>query len=279
MVKKTVNFDDPQTYHFYFGDKIGTPGTILTFFPWARVRRGRNGVGMANDIGYSVPKDSVDFWIDRFKARGVSHAEATERFGEIILPFRDADGLEQHLVVSDSPDQREGWVTPEVPETTAIKGFHSVTLTLRETEATARLLTELFGYEFVEQRGNRSRFRTDAVEGAAIVDLLELPAAGEGLNAGGTNHHVAFRLKNDEVLMEFRQKILDRGLHITPKIDRDYFFSLYFREPGGVLFELATDNPGFTRDESIEELGTHLKLPQRYEEMRATLEQQLPSIG
>lgn len=279
MVKKTVNFDDPQTYHFYFGDKTGTPGTILTFFPWERVRQGRNGVGMATDIGYSVPKDSIGFWTERFKSLGVPYSGVSERFGETILPFRDLDGLQQHLAVPADTDPRKGWVTAEVKEPDAIRGFHSVTLTLRQTEATARLLTEVFGYEFIQQEGNRYRFRTDAVAGAAIVDLLELPSADEGLNAGGTNHHVAFRVKDDEILMEFRQKILDRGLHITPKIDRDYFFSLYFREPGGVLFELATDNPGFTRDETVDELGAHLKLPGRYEGMRAALEQQLPSIG
>ncbi len=279
MVKKTVNFDDPQTYHLYYGDKTGAPGTILTFFPWERVRQGHNGAGMATDIGYSISADSVGFWSDRFSALGIRHTDVVERFGEKILAFQDPDGLSQHLVVSAEPDLREGWASPAVQEAAAIKGFHSVTLTLRQTEATSRVLTEVFGYQFVQQEGNRYRFRTDAIDGAAIVDLLEEPTAPEGLNAGGTNHHVAFRVKDDELLMEFRQKIVDRGLHITPKIDRDYFFSLYFREPGGVLFELATDNPGFTKDETLKELGTHLKLPRRYEAMRATLEQHLPTIG
>ncbi len=167
---------------------------------------------------------------------------------------------------------------PEIPAEVGTKGFHSVTLSLREIEPTASILTDIFGYRQEGQEGNRYRFRTDAIPTAAIVDLVEAPNEGRGLNGGGTNHHVAFRVANEEMQMAFREKILSRGLHITPKINRDYFFSVYFREPGGVLFELATDNPGFTVDEPLDQLGEHLKLPVRYEPMRKEIEKSLPVL-
>src|SRR5690606_11422362 len=268
LVKKTVNFDDPQTYHFYFGDEVGTPGTILTFFPWKNVRQGKNGAGMATDIVYAVPKGSLDFWKNRFEALNVRHEDINKRFGERQLPFQDPDGLWLSLIETKKPDSRKGWETDEVNSEATLKGFHTVTLTLNNIKATAAVLTEVFGYKLVEQDGNTFRYQTDAVENAALVDLLESPGAPRGLNAGGTNHHVAFRVENEEVLMAFREKILARGLHITEKINRDYFYSLYFREPGGVLFEIATDNPGFATDETVEELGTSLQLPDRYKPMR-----------
>lgn len=278
MVKKTVNFDDPGTYHFYFGDGVGTPGSILTFFPWERVRPGRNGTGMATEIGYAVPKDSLPFWVDRFERFNVKHDIPKEQFGEQYLSFQDPDGLNIALIVPKEEDQRKPWETDEVKAPIALKGFHTVTLSLKNIQATAEVLTTIFGYRLQEQEGNRYRFITDAVTNAAIVDLLELPNTPAGINAGGTNHHVAFRVKDDNVLMQYREKIASRGFNITPKIDRDYFFSLYFREPGGVLFELATDNPGFAIDESVETLGNDLKLPERYEGSRATIEATLPKL-
>lgn len=278
MVKKTVNFDDPGTYHFYFGDEVGTPGSILTFFPWEGITAGKTGAGMATEISYSVPEGSLPFWEDRFKQFNVKHEPISERLGEIILPFQDPDGLNINLVVPKKADDRKAYETAEVTAQNATKGFHSVTLTLNNVKPTAAILTDIFGYTLLEQDGNRYRYVTDAIENASIVDLVEIPGAARGLNAGGTNHHVAFRVKNDEVLMDFREKILKKGLNITPKIDRDYFFSLYFREPGGVLFELATDNPGFSVDEPLSELGTHLKLPSQHEHLRAELERTLPKI-
>lgn len=278
MVKKTVNFDDPKTYHFYFGDGVGTPGSILTFFPWQGVRPGKTGAGMATEIGYSVPENSLEFWKDRFDRFKVTHGEIAEKFGEQFLPFRDPDGLNLELIVPKHTDNREAWETEEVKKNVATKGFHNVTLTLRNIKATAKILTELFEYKLLEQEGNRYRFATEAVENAAVVDLVEAPNAAPGINAAGTNHHVAFRVKNEEVLMAFRDKIQEAGHQITPKIDRDYFFSLYFREPGGVLFELATDNPGFAVDEPVEELGQNLKLPAQYENYRNQIEQVLPVL-
>ena len=276
MVKKTVNFDDPNTYHFYYGNAEGTPGTILTFFPWEGIGPGKNGVGMATEIGYSVPSDSLDSWAGRLRAFGVSTGEQAERFGEAYLPFTDPDGLAFALI--QHPDGRPSWETEDVKQDTATRGFHSITLTLQKIDTTASVLTDIFGYTQQAQEGNRYRFVTDAISTASIVDLLEESTGTMGRNAAGTNHHVAFRVANDTVQMEFREKILSKGLQITPKIDRDYFYSLYFREPGGVLFEIATDNPGFTVDEPLAELGSHLKLPKQYEASRARIEKGLPVL-
>jgi glyoxalase family protein len=278
MVKKTVNFDDPGTYHFYYGNETGTPGTILTFFPWEGITDGRAGVGMATEIGYSVPQGSLEFWADRFRQFNVKQGEVSERLGETYLPFQDPDGLRLELIVSKYTDDRKAWTTPEVSADAATRGFHNVTLTLRSIKPTATILTDLFGYTLKEQAGNRYRFTTDAVPSAAIVDLLESPGESRGISGSGTNHHVAFRVPDETVQMEFREKILSKGLHITPKINRDYFYSLYFREPGGVLFEIATDNPGFTVDEPLDQLGTHLKLPAQYETMRDKIEASLPVL-
>ncbi len=279
MVKRTVNFDDPKTYHFYFGDGNGTPGGILTFFPWPRVRQGVNGAGMATEIGYSVPAGSLDFWKARFEKFNVSHGEVSEKFEEQFLPFQDPDGLNLEMIVSKTNDNRKPWVTAEVKEEVATKGFHNITLTLNDIEATAAILTDIFGYKFLGQEDNLHRFKTDAIETAAIVDLHEKPQVAAGLNAGGTNHHVAFRVKDEKTLMAYRVKVIRHGLDITEKIDRDYFFSLYFREPGGVLFEIATDNPGFATDETVEELGSSLQLPDRYKSSREQIEKVLPEIN
>ncbi|HXD79366.1 MAG TPA: ring-cleaving dioxygenase [Puia sp.] len=278
MVKRTVNFDDPGTYHFYYGDETGAPGTILTFFPWEGITAGRNGTGMATEIGYSVDPDSFGFWAERFRSLSVSQGPLAGRMGETYLPFRDPDGLAISLIASAARDDRKPWNTPEVPAAVALKGFHSVTLTLDRVAATAELLTDVFGYRQAGQEGNRYRFVADAAPAASIVDLVEATGQGEGLNGGGTNHHVAFRVADQDAQMALREKLLGKGLHATPVINRDYFFSVYFREPGGVLFELATENPGFGVDEAPDKLGTALKLPARYEPMRAAIEKSLPSL-
>ena len=278
LVKKTVNFDAPGTYHFYYGDEVGTPGSILTFFPWEGIQKGRTGTGMATEIGYSVPAGSLEFWKERFRQAGVKHGEVGERFGEAYLPLEDPDGLLLSLVVPKEEDGRKPWVGGEVKEDAATKGFHSVVLTLRTMGATARILTDIFGYQNTGQEGSRYRFATDAIGTANIVDVVEDPNGRPGVNAGGTNHHVAFRVKDDNVLMEFREKVRRLGYNITEKIDRNYFYSLYFREPGGVLFELASDNPGFAVDEPVSELGTHLMLPPQYERSRQRIEEVLPVL-
>lgn len=278
LVKRTVNFDDPKTYHFYYGNELGLPGTILTFFPWEGIGRGRNGTGMATEIAYSVPEGSFEFWKERFKQYNVSAGELTEHFGETYLPFRDPDGMELSLHVSASIDERKPWTTNEVGSQVAIRGFFNTTLSLRQLEPTANILTDILGYRQTKQEGNRYRFVTPSVPVASVIDIVVSPDGPAGRNAGGTIHHIAFRVIDDVAQMHYREKIMSKGLLATAKIDRDYFFSVYFREPGGVLFEIATDNPGFTVDEPLSELGSSLKLPRQFELVREKIEHALPEL-
>ncbi|TDN36774.1 ring-cleaving dioxygenase [Hymenobacter sp. UV11] len=280
FVKKTVNFDDPGTYHFYFGDETGSAGTILTFFPWEHITAGRRGTGQATEIGYSVPAGSFDFWMQRFEANGVTYNKPSEKFGEQYLTFLDPDGLKFELIASKMPDPRTPWTTSEVGATVATRGFHTVTLTLADPQATAEILTDVFGYTLLETHVNRSRYVTDTVPGGAqYIDLVAAPGEARAITAGGSVHHIAFRVKDDEAELYFRRKLIAKGMQPTPQIDRDYFHSVYFREPGGVLFELATENPGFAVDEPLAELGTHLMLPTQHKHLRPQLEQRLPKIG
>ncbi|WP_449436440.1 ring-cleaving dioxygenase [Pedobacter steynii] len=279
LIKKTVNFDDPHTYHFYYGDEQGTPGSILTFFPWEGIMNGRRGSRQATEIGYSVPAGSLEFWQKRFEENNVIYNKPAEKFGERYLTFLDPDGLKFELTEAKTPDARAQWTTAEIGKENAVHGFHHVTITANKTDGTAKVLTDIFGYKLEKTEVNRSRFVTDAVEYAAIVDLVEAPGEAVGHVAGGSVHHVAFRVKDEATLMYFRDKVVAMGLNITEKIDRNYFYSLYFREPGGVLFEIATDNPGFTVDESLEELGANLKLPAQYESNRVEIEGILPKIN
>ncbi|WP_343318372.1 ring-cleaving dioxygenase [Sphingobacterium multivorum] len=275
LVKKTVNFDDPGTYHFYFGNEQGEPGTILTFFPWEGIGKGTPGAGMATHIGYAVPQGSLDFWKNRLAEHQISLQE-NEIFGEKLISFHDPDGLQLQFIETNDP--RKAWTTTDVNAEHALKGFHNVTLSLKEADPTIRVLTDILGYSFHQQDDNRYRLTTDSIETANIVDIIADKNLPYGKNAAGTNHHIAFRVKDDNVLMEYREKVLSAGLNITEKINRDYFFSLYFREPGGVLFEIATDNPGFTVDEPLYSLGSALKLPKQYESYRSQIEQTLPKI-
>ena len=190
MVKRTVNFDDPGTYHFYYGNETGTPGTILTFFPWEGVTNGRAGTGMATEIGYSVPADSLAFWAERFSRFKIKHGEVAERLGEMYLPFEDPDGLKIELIASKYPDERKPWATAEVTTAVATKGFHSITLTLRDVQPTAAILTDVFGYRLEEQEGDRYRYHTDAIPTASIVDLVAAPAMARGLSGGGDRKSV-----------------------------------------------------------------------------------------
>ncbi|WP_116787387.1 ring-cleaving dioxygenase [Flavobacterium psychrotrophum] len=279
FIKKTVNFDDPGTYHFYFGDEIGSAGTILTFFPWGdAIPQGRRGSGMATEIGYSVPKGSLEKWVARFEKYNVIYNKPAEKFGQRYLTFLDPDGLKLELYEVET-DDRKPWETDEVKADIATRGFHNVTITLNDITGTAGVLTDIFGYKLAGQESNRYRYTTDTVNAAAIVDLVELKDEKRGHVANGTVHHVAFRVKNDEILMHFREKVAASGLQITPQIDRNYFHSLYFREPGGVLFEIATDNPGFTVDEKLEDLGKGLKLPAQYESRREEIEAHLAPLN
>ena len=279
FVKRTVNFDDPGTYHFYFGDNRGTPGTILTFFPWPGVRRGIRGTGQVEATAFTIPPDSVGYWFERLKQHHVAGEKTSTRFGEEVIRLIDPDGLMIELIGSSSHGKIEPWPDSPIAAEHALRGFHSVSAALEGYEKTARLLTEAFGYRLVDESGNRFRF-VSADESALgrIVDLLCQPDIAIGRGAAGSVHHIAFRAKDQAEQLRWRERLVDLGYNVTPVIDRTYFHSIYFREPGGVLFEIATDPPGFTLDEKVEELGTHLRLPPWMESARSQIEEILPRI-
>jgi glyoxalase family protein len=279
FVKRTVNFDDPGSYHFYFGDARGTPGTILTFFPWPGARRGNRGTGQIEATAFSISPDSVGYWLERLKQQRVVAERAALRFGEEVIRFVDPDGLLLELIASKSLVSVEQWPDSSVPPEHALRGFHSVSVALEGYEKTARLLTDTFRYDLTEESGNRFRFasRDNTVPGR-IIDLLCLPDTGSGHVAAGSVHHIAFRARDEQEQLQWREQLVDLGYNITPVIDRIYFHSVYFREPGGVLFEIATEPPGFTLDEKLEELGTHLRLPPWLDSARSQIEKILPPI-
>jgi glyoxalase family protein len=279
FVKRTVNFDDPGTYHFYFGDGRGTPGTILTFFPWPGARRGVRGTGQIEATAFAISPSSINYWLERFKQHQVPAERTLLRFGEDVIRFNDPDGLFIELVASSSLAQVEPWPDSPVPLEHALHGFHSVSAALEGYERTARLLTDSFGYRLIEQSGNRFRFTApDDTAPGRIVDLLCLPDTQMGRVAAGSVHHIAFRAKNDAEQLKWREHLVNLGYDVTPVIDRTYFHSIYFREPGGVLFEIATEPPGFTLDEKLKELGTQLQLPPGMESARSQIEKILPPI-
>jgi glyoxalase family protein len=279
LVKRTVNFDDPGTYHFYFGDARGTPGTILTFFPWPGARRGQRGVGQIEATAFAISPDSVGYWLDRFKEQHVTAEKTPARFGEEVIRFTDPDGLLLELIASSSPAPFEPWPDGPVPSEHALHGFHSVSAALEGYERTARLLRDSFGYRLVKESGNRFRFASsDEAAPGRIVDLLCLPDTGPGRVAAGSVHHIAFRARNDEEQLKWREHLVELGYNVTPVIDRTYFHSIYFREPGGILFEIATEPPGFTLDEKLDELGRHLRLPPWMESARSQIERVLPPV-
>jgi glyoxalase family protein len=282
FVKHTVNFDDPGTYHFYFGDNLGTPGTILTFFPWPGARRGLRGTGQVEATAFAISPDSIDYWLERLKQHQVTAEKTSPRFGEEVIRLIDPDGLLIELIAvaaGVSPPNIEPWPDSPVPAQHALRGFHSVTTALEGYERTARLLTGSFGYRLIDESGNRFRFSSaDDTAPGRIVDLLCQPDSAMGRVAAGSVHHIAFRAKDEAEQLQWREHLVGFGYNVTPVIDRVYFHSIYFREPGGVLFEIATEPPGFTRDENLEELGTHLRLPPRMESDRSQIEKILPRI-
>jgi glyoxalase family protein len=279
FVKRTVNFDDPGTYHFYFGDGRGTPGTILTFFSWPGAQRGIRGTGQIEATAFAISPSSINYWLERFKQHQVPAERTLLRFGEDVIRFADPDGLFIELIASSSLAQVEPWLDSPVPSEHALHGFHSVSAALEGYERTARLLTDSFGYRLIEQSGNRFRFAAlDDTAPGRIVDLLCLPDTQMGRVAAGSVHHIAFRTKDDAEQLKWREHLVNLGYNVTPVMDRTYFHSIYFREPGGVLFEIATEPPGFTLDEKLKELGTHLELPPRMESTRSQIEKILPPI-
>jgi glyoxalase family protein len=279
LVKRSVNQDDPTTYHLFYADGVGSPGSSMTFFPWQGMSSGRVGAGQVGTTAFRVPEGAIDDWLDRFEARGVDHDAPRERFGERVLPFRDPDGLPLELV--EGPDAGEPW-TETVPKESAIRGFHGVALALRDLDPTADLLRTM-GYEEREGEGEdgRRRFESSGDLGR-IVDLV--PTDRAGTEGYGTVHHVAFRTPTDEDQEAWREALLDRGFRPTAVIDREWFHSVYFRggpedaNTGGVLFELATHDPGYTVDEPLEDLGSSLVLPPRFESDRSRIEAALPDL-
>jgi glyoxalase family protein len=279
LVKKTVNFDDPGTYHFYFGDSVGSPGTILTFFPWPGAHGGKPGAGQATATAFAVPIGSIDaFWAARFASMGVAGVGRSIRFGQTVLAFEDHDGLPMELMESTDVSPTGAWATDDVPLAHAIRAFHSTTLTVRRLEGTEAVLVQKLGLTKLGEEGNRHRYTGDAGHGA-IVDVIVDPAAERGRSGAGTVHHVAFRADDDEAQRAWQTVLAEDGFNVSPVMDRNYFHSIYFREPSGVLFEIATDAPGFAIDEPIDSLGQTLKLPAPYESHRAAIEAHLPKLA
>lgn len=279
FVKQSVNQDDPGTYHLYYGDYTGSPGTALTFFPWAGLRRGRPGSGQAYATGFSVPVGSLPFWQERFARLKIESLPVEQRFADEVLPFFDHDGLRLELVETSESDPRQPAPAADVPVAMAIRGFHSTTLGLVEAQPTATVLTDSMGYRLLAQSGHRARYTVDQGGPGTYVDLLTDPALPRGFNGAGTVHHVAFRASDDANQTEARAVLLQNGLQVSPVIDRAYFKSIYYREPGGVLFEIATDQPGFAIDEPVETLGTKLSLPPHLEPHRAEIQAALPKLS
>jgi catechol 2,3-dioxygenase-like lactoylglutathione lyase family enzyme len=279
LVKRTVNFDDPTTYHFYFGNETGTPGTILTFFPWPDARRGRQGAGQVAVTSFAILPGSVGFWIERFIKFHVEFSQPASRFDdERVIAFKDHDGFMGELVAHPSADAGAGWHGPSIPVEHSIRGIHSVTLWLESCELTGKLLTETLGFDAVREQASIFRFAAPTRGIGSIVDLRQVPGLWPGVMGAGTIHHVAFRAQDDLAQTKARTELVELGFNVTPRIDRDYFHSVYFREPGGVLFEIATDPPGFTVDEPQKSLGQALRIPQWLEPRRFEIEALLPNI-
>lgn len=278
LVKKTVNFDAPEVYHFYYGDEDGIPGSILTFFPYNGLPGGRHGKGMLNTTAFSVPASSQNYWLSRLKKYQISYKQPLERFeGETVVYFEDKDGLGLELVFNEK-DSRRGFANGPVPPEYAIKGFYNAEIWEEGYERTAGLLTEQLNHTLIAEKGNRFRFAANDAPGC-YIDILCMPDSLRGLGGSGTVHHIAFATPDGKSQLEAREKIVKRMLNPTPVIDRDYFTSVYFREPGGVLFEIATSGPGFAIDEDKAHLGEALKLPRQYEPYRNEIEKVLAPVN
>ena len=278
LVKLTVNYDDPGTYHFYYGDQLGRPGTLLTFFPWTGSRPGRQGVGQINGVGLAVPQGSLGYWLERLLARGVKYEGPTRRFGEQVLAFADPDGLMLELVATPRVSGLDGWADGPVPVVHAVRGVHGVTIWEDGDAGSSAFLTGTMGYTVRGEQENRVRLESGSEGLGTVVELRRAPGFWRGSDGAGTVHHVAFRTPGDPEQEAHQRELRAMGIQVTDVRDRSYFRSIYFREPGGVLFEIATDGPGFTLDESPAELGTALRLPPRLETMRERLELSLPPL-
>lgn len=276
FVKKTVNFDDPGTYHFYFGDDSGTPGTILTFFPWPNAVRGVLGAGEVSHTAFSIPPVSIPYWEQRLERERVRIENKEQRMGETVVTFSDPDGMKIELVGHAEPCEVKAPRFADVPAEHAIRGFFGVTMLQRETRPTEAALG-LLGFRKIAEEGNRHRFSADGNALGSHLDIVVDPEAGRGRPGAGTVHHIAFRSSDYEDQKKWLA-IIGRQVSVSPVMERDYFRSIYFREPGGVLFEVATDNPGFTLDEPLESLGERLCIPDWLEPHRLPMTEHLPRL-
>lgn len=277
LIKQTVNFDAPDTYHLYYGDTTGNPSTILTFFPWKGVQQGRNGAGLTTSTAFSVPPESIGWWQSRLKGLPVDADDPVDRDGTEVLTLRDPHGLVIDLVASPG-DTRSGWDgAAGVPTEHAVRGLHSVTLSEAQLEPTQRMLSELLGMSLTDETGGRSRFSMAGNGAASVIDVAA-ETGTRGLQAGGTVHHIAFRAPDKATQLQWRRQLLAAGVQVTEVIDRQYFSAIYFREPGGVLFEIATDEPGFAIDEPLLALGRELRLPPWLEPSREQIARSLPTL-
>jgi glyoxalase family protein len=275
-VKKTVNFDAPDIYHLYYGNEIGTPGTVMTYFPFPHAARGRPGAGEVSTTKFSVPRGSLRAWTERLSVHGTEGLSTGLSFGDPILTFKGPDGDSFALVETD--DDRAPWTGGEVSGDIAIRGFHSATMRLRDDGATSELLS-FMGYQKMGGDGSLVRFGIPGGNTAHLIDIETLPGAPDATQGAGSVHHVAFAVEDRASQLEVRKALIDTGYRVTPVIDRDYFWAIYFRSPGGVLFEIATNEPGFERDEDSAHLGESLKLPSQHEHLRTRLESYLQPVG
>ncbi len=301
LVKLTVNFDEPTNYHLCYGDELGRPGSIITFFSWEYVQQGWRGTGQVNAISFLIPENAIEYWSNRLKDKGVGYIEPIKRFdnNEQVITFVDHDGVKLELVASKEAEHRKinAWKNGPIPVDYAIRGLHSVTLSLEVYEKTSSLLTDEMGFSKISDEGNRVRFQikdrfketllnnfkmekdqNSMHSTPSIVDIIVLPYSHRGTSGPGTVHHVAWQTPTDESQIEMRNRIIKVGLNATPIIDRNYFNSVYFREPGDILFEIATNTPGFLVDQKPEELGQKLILPKWLEYKRIYIEKTLPPI-
>jgi glyoxalase family protein len=270
LVKKTINFDAPDVYHFYFGDELGRPGTVFTTFPFTGARRGTKGTGELTYTAFSVGTGALSFWIERLKKFGIPVSDVLTRFGDFVIRFEDHDGMGIELVENDQ-DDRPGWTYGHIPNDFSIKGFYGATLNLRSKDLTEQLLTRHMDYKFLGQEGDRYRYGTDGKPGD-LVDIVIDHSGNRGVQSAGTVHHIAFRTANTQTQLAIQEILMKNGYQVTEVRDRNYFKSIYFREPGGVLFEIATDEPGFAIDEEEAHLGELLKLPEWAEASRKRIE-------
>ena len=279
LVKKTVNFDDVGTYHLYYGDELGHPGTILTFFPWQYAAPGRGGTGFTHQIAFKIPLSALGYWTHRLIENSVTNDSLEKRFGEPVLAFTDLDGTRLALVGVSGLEATLGWSNGIVPSEHAIRGLYGVTLLLESAALTAAMLADVLDFIEIGREGSMIRYRAPSAENGGVIDIHEAKGFPAGYLGRGSVHHIAFRATDDEAQAAMVRKLVE-GHHIRPteQIDRKYFRSIYFREPGGILFEIATDAPGFAIDEPHEKLGQALQLPAEYEASRAAIEQTLPSL-